>query len=486
MILFVSNNHTGSLEVNPNSITVEYAIAALTFTSTFEINWEIMNESEKDEFENSFKVATATEMNVPIENVVIHEITAGSAVVDSSIYLQEGSAVTIDPIKTKLLNSSIIVTYKGDPVGSSVSTESIKTGFVSIMGETAKTLAEPHKLTARNFSADSLELIWTDEDNGDATVLKYLIYKNNILIGEVSGEVFSYTVVGLEQNIQYTFIVRKRTQLENVDSIVGVRFDTHRTITTIYRPNSEEKISETTVDRDETTGNTTSTVLNYDRQTMTTVVKTTTTDTTTSVTTEYSDLSTTVIDNYLTNQTKVITGLSDRVVNRKTGAEVSSNGDLSELPFPQITARNIYAHESDILMTFKWTPGVHDNTVSQTYSIEYSSDLVNWAEYDSFEYRIDDAETVSVIDKGLVEYRRTEKLVSPVYDTQAIWVPNIRLKGLVANTNYYVRLKKVDGTSIYYSPIESIGQTLANTDLPGSVVIELSEILGNKSRHFIS
>jgi hypothetical protein len=227
MKLFVSKNeNSGRIGVKPTKTIVTYEIEAVTYTSTFEVDWVNMKEDDKVAFRTVFIQATADALvGVSPDDIIIHGITAGSAIVDASIYIAEGSTVTTDSIETKLTTatSPISVTLS-DGVRVDATVSNLKTGFVSIMGEKPKKLAEPHKLTARNISADSIELIWTDEDNGDATVLKYLIFKNNILIDEVSADVFTYTVVGLENNIHYTFNVRKETNLTNVDSIVSITF----------------------------------------------------------------------------------------------------------------------------------------------------------------------------------------------------------------------------------------------------------------------
>ena len=93
----------------------------------------------------------------------------------------------------------------------------------------------------------------------------------------------------------------------------------------------------------------------------------------------------------------------------------------------------------------------------RTSSAEYSTDQMEWTEYDSFEY--DNALVLSdyTYDNGTIhqttETRRTTKLVSPTADVQTDYLPNIRLNGVTASTDYYVRIKKVDGASTHYSPI---------------------------------
>ena len=94
MNIYISENHTVPLVIRRRPTILTYTIEAVNYTSTFDVNWTDMSQSEKDAFEDSFIQATATELGVSPEDIVIHEITAGSAVVDASVYVQEGSTVT--------------------------------------------------------------------------------------------------------------------------------------------------------------------------------------------------------------------------------------------------------------------------------------------------------------------------------------------------------------------------------------------------------
>ena len=74
-------------------------------------------------------------------------------------------------------------------------------------------------VSVSDITQDSAVLTWTDDDNGDATVQKYIIYANDVEKGEVSaGEELTFTVEGLDPDTDYTFKVRKVTDLGNVDS----------------------------------------------------------------------------------------------------------------------------------------------------------------------------------------------------------------------------------------------------------------------------
>jgi hypothetical protein len=74
-------------------------------------------------------------------------------------------------------------------------------------------------VSVSGITQDSAVLTWTDDDNGDATVQKYIIYANDVEKGQVSaGEELTFTVDGLDPDTDYTFKVRKVTDLGNVDS----------------------------------------------------------------------------------------------------------------------------------------------------------------------------------------------------------------------------------------------------------------------------
>ena len=219
MRLYISSEHTVPLVIRqPNTIVI-YDIGSVNYTSTFEVDWEHMSEVDKAAFRTSFIQATATELGVSPEDIFIHEITVGSAVVDASVYVQEGSAVTIDSIETKLTTetSPISVMHNGVRVGSTIS--AFKKGFASRKGEKPKKRALGSIVSPSDITQDSAVLTWTDDDNGDATVQKYIIYANDVEKGEVSaGEELTFTVEGLDPDTDYTFKVRKVTDLGNVDS----------------------------------------------------------------------------------------------------------------------------------------------------------------------------------------------------------------------------------------------------------------------------
>ena len=106
-------------------------------------------------------------------------------------------------------------------MGSTVS--NLKKGFASKKGGKPKKLAKAAIVTPNDITYDSAVLTWTDDDNGDATVQKYIIYANDgandVEKGEVSaGEELAFTVEGLDPDTDYTFKVRKVTDLGNVDS----------------------------------------------------------------------------------------------------------------------------------------------------------------------------------------------------------------------------------------------------------------------------
>jgi hypothetical protein len=171
-----------------------------------------MTQDTQDTFTAQFLTSTATALGVSEDDITIHGIIDGSAIVDATVYVSEGSSVTVDEIETALNTNPPTVD------GKSATISNIKKGFVAQKGQKPKTLARSSIVSPTNIDATSAVLNWTVEDNGEATVQKYEIFANNQKVGEVSADVTTFTVNDLLPDTDYVFKVRKITSLGNVDS----------------------------------------------------------------------------------------------------------------------------------------------------------------------------------------------------------------------------------------------------------------------------
>jgi hypothetical protein len=179
-----------------------------------------------------------------------------------------------------------------------------------------------------------------------------------------------------------------------------VRTTANGTVSTLHAPDGSF-VSETTVVLDAATGSTTTTLID-DTLTTTTTLSSTSTDETQTITTTYAldvadNAQSIVIDDYATNtRDTTINYLSAEadpqsvtsVTDLTTGAVVSTTSVGAEVVyFPAITEKTLYPFHEDIVMLFKWTPGENTTTL-QTYSVEYSTDQVEWTEHETFDYDI--------------------------------------------------------------------------------------------------
>tara|TARA_Y100000389_G_scaffold91812_1_gene88421 strand:+ start:2826 stop:4607 length:1782 start_codon:yes stop_codon:yes gene_type:complete len=216
MKLYISENHSVPLVVTGPTVALVYSIESVNYTSTYnEIDWDSMTQAEKDDFTADFLTSTATALGVSEDDITIHGIIAGSAIVDATVYVSEGSSVTVDDIETTLNNNPPTVN------GKSATIANIKKGFAAQKGQKPKTLARSSIVSPTNIDATSAVLNWTVEDNGEATVQKYEIFANNQKVGEVSADVTTFTVNDLLPDTDYVFKLRKVTSLGNVDSTVA-------------------------------------------------------------------------------------------------------------------------------------------------------------------------------------------------------------------------------------------------------------------------
>lgn len=68
------------------------------------------------------------------------------------------------------------------------------------------------------LTTTSAVVTWTAEANGDAVIQKYVVLVNGVVDGEVASDALTYTAVDLTPETSYAFVVRKVTDLGDVDS----------------------------------------------------------------------------------------------------------------------------------------------------------------------------------------------------------------------------------------------------------------------------
>jgi hypothetical protein len=202
--------------VTPASRT--YDINTVSSTTTFNIEWNTMTEYQQREFENQFTNTLAASLNISADNVVISSVTSGSAIVNASVYITSNLSITTTEVTNKLTNEIIFTT--GDVFGDTAPvTDNITTGVASVIGEKPKVLATPVTVNKGDVTLDSINIYWTHSSNNDAKLLNYaVLVDGNVVESSLSSNTTSYTITGLNGNTDYTIVVRKVTNVGNVDS----------------------------------------------------------------------------------------------------------------------------------------------------------------------------------------------------------------------------------------------------------------------------
>jgi len=216
--VFSASAEMKNFKTSPNLFAPgTYDIQTVSYTTTFDAQWNEMNSIEQREFEDQFKAVSAESLGVPIDNVIIHSVTQGSVIVKASVYVTTDTGITTTDVMNTLSDTSI---YTGGVLGDTPPTiSSIVTGLSSVIGELPKTPASPPTVTKGEITLNTIQIEWTPESNGDAKLIKYAVLVDNVIVDDtISATANSYTITSLEPNTDYTIIVRKVTSLGNSDS----------------------------------------------------------------------------------------------------------------------------------------------------------------------------------------------------------------------------------------------------------------------------
>jgi len=89
-------------------------------------------------------------------------------------------------------------------------------GFIAVTD--VSTAPRAPTVSVGAVTVDSVVINWLAEGNGEAVVQKYVVLLDGAVVGEVSENVLTHTAEGLESNTSYEVIVRKVTDMGNVDS----------------------------------------------------------------------------------------------------------------------------------------------------------------------------------------------------------------------------------------------------------------------------
>jgi len=210
---------TRHVNVNYTMEAENYTMEAVNYTTTFDVQWNTLDETSRTIFENTFKLSVANALGVSVDDVVIHTVTDGSTIVDASVYVVSSTTTTVSEIIEKLQTPAEI--FSIGPVFGNVSPiiSDIIQGVSSVKGEKPKRLASSSLVIVGDISDTSVIINWVSGDNGDAIVNKYSILANNVVIvDDIDPNMNSFTVYDLVPNMNYVFVVRKVTDIGSFDS----------------------------------------------------------------------------------------------------------------------------------------------------------------------------------------------------------------------------------------------------------------------------
>ena len=213
-----STDTTGAASSSGESVNVNYSIEAVNYTATFDISWNTLSETDKRNFEHEFKSSVANSLGVSIDDVVIHTITQGSAIVNSSVYLSS-TTTTVSNITEKLNNPTDMFSL-GPIFGyKSPTIQNIVHGVSKFKGEIPKKQASSPIVIIGDITDTTVIINWISGDNGDSIVTKYVVLANNeIVVDDILSTENTRTIINLLPNMSYIFTVRKVTDIGSYDS----------------------------------------------------------------------------------------------------------------------------------------------------------------------------------------------------------------------------------------------------------------------------